>query len=566
MIMGNTAYSNPIPSSIYHPVVSTNYYFVCNVFNQLFGQAPSALQNISLGGCEVVSQPTDLALLSNQILYNVTTPIPSQLAVISSKIDAASCCSTIGAINSKLDVFQRNESINDGLIISRLGAISASLYDDVIIDQRTESRLIGMDSQLDVIESKLDVNSCCSTIGAINSKLDVFQRTESINDGLIISRLGALAVSLYDDVIIDQRTESRLIGMDSQLDVIESKIDANSCCSTINVMNSKLDVITSVVESFGLACGSTSLTSANISNGAILLSASGNYCLATDLVTTITISGTNVYLDLNQRTLTGVIHITGQNAMVQNGNVAPAGPVAAPAAAVRIISTATKTMLKDVFITCASPTVLNVAGRDGISVEASDVQILDSTITATGAADNTTSTSGPAGGNGITITASRVLVQDCIIQSGSGGRATAGTAGAGGAGVAVSSGTNSKILFCTIAATGAGGTGLGAVGGAGGDGISIASGCTNIEVRNCSISNTGSGGTGSSTGANGKAVKDSVPAASTTRLSKVYSNFAYNIANSVKFDLQATGLEAGVVIPNPPTATVINPYANVYES
>jgi FOG: WD40 repeat len=101
MIIGNTAYSNPIPSSINHPIVSSNYYFVCNVFNQLFGQTPSALQNISLGGCEVISQPTDLGLLASQILYKVCVPIPSQLDVVESKIMAID--SQIDVVESKID-------------------------------------------------------------------------------------------------------------------------------------------------------------------------------------------------------------------------------------------------------------------------------------------------------------------------------------------------------------------------------------------------------------------------------------------------------------------------------
>ncbi len=52
----------------------------------------------------------------------------------------------------------------------------------------------------------------------------------------------------------------------------------------------------------------------------------------------------------------------------------------------------------------------------------------------------------------------------------------------------------------------------------------------------------------------------------TADFSLIYSNFAHNIANTIKYDLQAMGVESGVALPNPPTATVINPYANVYAS
>ncbi len=46
----------------------------------------------------------------------------------------------------------------------------------------------------------------------------------------------------------------------------------------------------------------------------------------------------------------------------------------------------------------------------------------------------------------------------------------------------------------------------------------------------------------------------------------IFSNFAHNIANSIKYNIQNTGTESGVLTPNPTTATVINPYANVYAS
>ena len=90
MIIGNTSYSNPVPQGINAPIVSSNYQFVTNVFNQLFGQAPSDIQNISLDGCDPICTPEDVALLIKQTLYKVCTPIPSQLDLIESKVDAIS--------------------------------------------------------------------------------------------------------------------------------------------------------------------------------------------------------------------------------------------------------------------------------------------------------------------------------------------------------------------------------------------------------------------------------------------------------------------------------------------
>ncbi len=61
MIIGNTSYSNPIPRGQNAPIVSSNYEFVTNVFNPLFGLAPSDVQNISLAGCDPICQPADIS-------------------------------------------------------------------------------------------------------------------------------------------------------------------------------------------------------------------------------------------------------------------------------------------------------------------------------------------------------------------------------------------------------------------------------------------------------------------------------------------------------------------------
>ena len=64
MIIGNTAYNNPPSTTNFF--VPSNYQFVTNVFNQLFGQAPSDLQNISLDGCVPIAMPDDIALIEKQ--------------------------------------------------------------------------------------------------------------------------------------------------------------------------------------------------------------------------------------------------------------------------------------------------------------------------------------------------------------------------------------------------------------------------------------------------------------------------------------------------------------------
>ena len=90
MITRNTAYNNPPTTSNFF--VPSNYTFVTNVFNPLFGQAPTALQNISLNACDPISAPVDVGLLAQQILYNVEVSIPSQLDVILAAVESGSPC------------------------------------------------------------------------------------------------------------------------------------------------------------------------------------------------------------------------------------------------------------------------------------------------------------------------------------------------------------------------------------------------------------------------------------------------------------------------------------------
>ena len=87
MIIGNMAYNNPPVSSNFF--VGSNYYFVTNIFNPLFGQGATALQNISLNACDPIIAPIDIGLLVQQIAYNTAVFIPSQLNVIEAAIVSA---------------------------------------------------------------------------------------------------------------------------------------------------------------------------------------------------------------------------------------------------------------------------------------------------------------------------------------------------------------------------------------------------------------------------------------------------------------------------------------------
>ena len=67
MVIGNTAFNNPIPRGANAPIVELNYAFVTNVFNQLFGDAPTALQSISLSGIDPIWDRYDIPTGLNRL-------------------------------------------------------------------------------------------------------------------------------------------------------------------------------------------------------------------------------------------------------------------------------------------------------------------------------------------------------------------------------------------------------------------------------------------------------------------------------------------------------------------
>ena len=155
-------------------------------------------------------------------------------------------------------------------------------------------------------------------------------------------------------------------------------------------------------------------------------------------------------------------------------------------------------------------------------------------------------------------------------MTGDGGTSTSITenGGNGGHGIFVNNATDVEITKCFVLATGVGGSTDGAGAGTGGNGghaVSITSSSIDISVRNCTFRATGAAGTGGGGGGvAGKAVDDDVSAGANESI--IFSNFAHNITNATKFDLQASGAEKGVNIAIPPTSTIVNTFANVYAS
>ncbi len=327
-------------------------------------------------------------------------------------------------------------------------------------------------------------------------------------------------------------------------------------------IESKIDII--------LSCYPIPLTSANVSSsGTLTISSAGCYCLSTDITADVTITASCVCLDLGGHCLNGTVTMSSaDDIVVKNGFINAPAPTLSNAA-VTINSTVNGAMVENIMITCNDTTISSFQGRTGITTSGNDVQILTCTIKAGSASSTASSGSGFAGGDGISVQndANRTLIKDCVIvATGNGSSSTNSTGGRAGHGISLTgTAAFTEIINCIVFSTGNGGNGTTpANGGAGGHGVDIASTVIDSSVRNCTFRNTGSGGTGATAGTNGRAVNDAQVTAG--NLSMIFSNFAHNIANSVKYNIQNTGLESGVLTPNPPTSTVINPLANVYAS
>jgi parallel beta-helix repeat protein len=302
----------------------------------------------------------------------------------------------------------------------------------------------------------------------------------------------------------------------------------------------------------------------------IVLSSSGNYCLGADIAAQMIISTTGVSLNLNGHCFMGTMTVqNAQYVIIENGTIeAPAvmpgvPSTLNPSGAITIASSAQNIIVRNVRINTGSGTTTTDGVRPGIITAGQAVTIRNCVIETGNGFTNATPTSAAIGIR-VDGSSSQVIIRDCTIFTGQGGDNATTTTANGGNGIEVLSGANSvEILNCFVETTGRGGNATVPVGGSsGGHGIQIDSGAVGVAVTNCVIRNTGAAGTGtsSSNGLAGRAVNDLV----TTLSSQVFSNFAHDIANATKFDLQATNIESGIKTPNPPTAAPINPFANVF--
>ena len=348
-------------------------------------------------------------------------------------------------------------------------------------------------------------------------------------------------------------------------DTVESKVDVID--TIVADENSKLDVIEARIDELT----PTLLDSSNISGAYITINTPGNYRLEEDVAAGLWLNSASTTVDLNNHSLVGELVIIGDQCKVFNGSFLPAAATFATIAALAHIAS-DRVVMKDLLFFCTASAGTAVKGREGIRVDGQYVIIENCVIVSGSASDGDGATTvGADGGEGIHTRSSAffTLIKNCVISTGNGGSAlgSGGVGGDGGLGIWCERSDFVEIIGCTILGTGNGGdgdAGLG-TGGAGGTGMLIGTSNFDISVRDCVIKNTGQGGAGATPGAGGRGIFNRTTGAAK---SIVLRNKAYNIANTINFALSNNpGTEQGVQInPYPPTTTAINAYANTYVS
>jgi hypothetical protein len=308
-------------------------------------------------------------------------------------------------------------------------------------------------------------------------------------------------------------------------EVDQIALNQDACCvgtfTAIDSMNSKIDFLTQTVEtdfagtftaiaaidcsSSSSACQQTQLTAPTT------IASAGNYCMNGDLSGDVTISASDVTINMNGYSLDGSIVISGgiQNIVIQDGFIAPS---------IASGSFAIDNSLGAPYVTFQNLNIAPIAaGVGGITSSGANIIIQNCIITPSAGATNAT-------GVNIGFSSSNVIIKNNTISgannsSGNGGDAinlnnaqnvqavqciipaTGNAGGSGSGGNALNQvGSNSQIVDCIIKSTGAG-AGAGILGGRGGIGISISAGTSKALIRNCIVLNTGNGAGVSSGGA-----------------------------------------------------------------
>lgn len=237
---------------------------------------------------------------------------------------------------------------------------------------------------------------------------------------------------------------STVLSFFSQAQVGPITVGQNLWCITQRIgqtTDTILDRVNTLIDcscnSAGQTCESIVITSTNQD---VLLNVPGNYCLKNDLVGNITIAANDVTLDVNNRSVTGIISITGRQINVLNGFInAPATQSNSDPACITINSLGPINITNCVFdctFNGAPGDAIN--GRTALLVTAADVLQLSNCILKGGNGSAAISAiNGANGGEGLHSEGSAInqlILHNCLITSGNGGTSGPSAALTGGDG------------------------------------------------------------------------------------------------------------------------------------
>jgi len=209
------------------------------------------------------------------------------------------------------------------------------------------------------------------------------------------------------------------------------------------------------------------------------LSSNGQiYALSSDVVGNITITANDVTINLNERTVTGRIIISGERVIIYGGKIVaptPADNATADAGVVQINASATNAQIIDCYISAADTTVVGVRGARGMQIDADDVIIRNSFVQA----GNSGSVNGLAdGGIGIQSSANNLMIDNSQLFGGNGSDSNSSiiTTGNGGIGLMMTAGVGIRCINSAIS----GGNAGSATGGA--DSVTLANGGHGVGI------------------------------------------------------------------------------------
>jgi hypothetical protein len=295
----------------------------------------SKLDNFSISsGCDLSGTFT--------VLNNIESSIDACCFSLESKLDNLSVCAScdlsgtftlLNAIESSLDACCFSlESKLDNLSICASCDLSGTFTVLNNIESSLDACCFSLESKLDLIPG--DIATCCSMIDSdvltIESKLDACCFSLESKLDLIPSDISSCCSMIDSDVLtVESKLDSCCFSLESKLDLIPGDIatccskldsDVTTCCFTLS---SKSDVIINDVTTgfftvdskIDACCFSIETKLDNLTPCAPTpittqtnIGTAGYYCLANDLSIAsgdaITISQSNVVLDLNNHTIT----------------------------------------------------------------------------------------------------------------------------------------------------------------------------------------------------------------------------------------------------------------------